>query len=243
MIKVFVDESGNMGAEGKYFVLAAVVVKNKETEVKLRRIVRKEQLLDTKGRKLKLSQKREELKFSRMKFQQRQRVLNKIAGKSGVEMFYFVAYKPMVMLLNMGKDKNLTYNYFSRLLMEKVLRRYEDDFEIVFDQRTTAVKTMNSLTRYIRISAYKEFPKLKGKKIMVNQADSRTNYMLQVADVIAGAAGQAYAKRNLHFLEIIGREIQGIREFPKRGFVGSRKNEIGRAEAIRKFEQGIELKN
>ena len=174
---MFVDESGNMGAEGEYFVLAAVVFKTGKSEARTRRLIRKEQRLGASGEEMLFC--RQELKFSRMKFEQRQRILTKWMREEGVEVFYFVAYKPKVALLMAGKKKNLIYNYFSKLLMERVFRRYDDDFEIVFDQRATAVKSMNSLTEYIQLSAYVDFPNLTGKRVSVNQADSRTNSLLQ----------------------------------------------------------------
>lgn len=233
MIRVYVDESGNMGAEGEYFVLAAVVFKTEKSEVRARRLIRKEQRLGAAGEKLR--KVRREVKFSKMKFEQRQRVLNGIAREESVDVFYFVAYKPRCALLMAGKKKNLIYNYFSKLLMERVFRRYDDDFEIVFDQRATAVKSMNSLTEYIQISAYVDFPNLTGKRVTVNQADSRTNFLLQVADVVAGAAAQAYTLGNRHFLEILGRKIKAIDEFPKKGFRGSQKLGIGKLLLIDKL--------
>lgn len=234
MIRVFIDESGNMGTEGEYFVLAAVVTKTEKTEARLKRIVRREQMTGSKGERLARTKKRE-LKFSKMKFPQRQRIMEKIAREKGADVFYFVAYKPKVSLLSEGKGKNLVYNYFSKLLMERVFKRYSEDFEIIFDQRSTAVKSMRSLTDYIEISAYAEFPNLKGKTVSVNQADSRTNLLLQVADVVAGAGWQAYSLHNLHFLEILGARIKMIDEFPRGGFVGSLKFSIGKLKLLYKL--------
>lgn len=221
-----------MGAEGEYFVLAAAVFKTEKSEARVRRAIRREQRLRTDGELLLVP--RREVKFSRMRFEQRQRLLNEIAGEE-VDVFYFVAYKRRCSLLMAGKKKNLIYNYFSKLLMERVFRRYDDDFEIVFDQRATAVKSMNSLTEYIQISAYVDFPNLTGKRVTVMQADSRTNFLLQAADVVAGAAAQAYSLGNRHFLEILGRRVKAIDEFPRRGFVGSLKLGIGKLLLIDKL--------
>ncbi len=233
MIKVFVDESGNMGKSGKYFVMAAVVVRTEKAETRLKRIVKKEQTMDAKGGKRRVF--KDELKFSKMKFSQRQRILTKFSKEKDMELFLFVAYKPMVALLREGKTKNLVYNYFSKLLMEKIFKRYDEDFEIIFDQRSTVVKSMNSLTDYIEISAYAEAPKLARRKVTVRQMDSRTDYLLQVADLMSGATAQAYSLKNLHFLEIIGGRIMGLSEFPRRGFVGSLKFFIGRRKLIDKL--------
>ncbi|MBQ3274971.1 DUF3800 domain-containing protein [Candidatus Saccharibacteria bacterium] len=235
MIRVYVDESGNMGKSGKYFVLAAIVVKTTKAEVRLKRIIRREQTLDASGKPKLFVKKGEEIKFSRLEFAQRQRILTKISKVEDVDVFYFVAYKPLVELLRQGKEKNLIYNYFSKLLMMRIFKRYKEEFEIIFDQRSTAVKSMNSLTDYIKISAYEEFPNLVGKTVTVNQADSKTNLLLQVADMVAGAAFQAYGLHNLHFLEILGSKIRVIDEFPKRGFNGSLKYQIGKLKLIDKL--------
>ena len=227
------DESGNMGRCGDFFVLAATVFKTEKAEARVRRLVRKEQRLNERGERMLFV--RPELKFSKMKFEQRQRVLDKLAREEDVDVFYFVAYKPKVALLMAGKKKNLIYNYFSKLLMERIFRRYDDDFEIIFDQRATAVKSMNSLTEYIQLSAYVDFPNLTGKRVSVNQADSRTNYLLQAADVVAGAAAQAYALKNRHFLEIVGKKIKSLDEFPRGGFEGSLKLALGKLKLIDKL--------
>ncbi len=41
MTRVVVDESGNLGVEGDYFVLAALVFRSAKSEVKVRRLVRR----------------------------------------------------------------------------------------------------------------------------------------------------------------------------------------------------------
>ena len=237
MKRVFVDESGNMGRDGQYFVLAALLVETPQAEIKLKRLIREEQIRGNLGEKLKKEERREELKFSRLRFSQRQRVVERIAKIDGIGLFYFVAYKPMVTLLQDGKGKNLIYNYFSKLLMRKIFKRYADDFEVIFDQRSTAVKSMNSLADYIEISAYTEFPMLKGKKIRVAQGDSKTNCLLQAADMVAGAAAQAYRMGNLHFLEILGYKIKVLEEFPKRGFSGRLKMAIGKRMIVNKLKR------
>ena len=233
MKKVFVDESGNMGKSGDYFVLVALVAKDEKVEVRLKRLVRKEQFLSAKGDKL--TAPKSELKFCKMKFEQRQRIVARLAKEEGVEIFYFVAYKPMVRLLQEGITKNLVYNYFSKLLIDRVFKRYDDDFEIVFDQRSTAVKSMYSLTDYIELSGHAYFKNLVGKDISVIQRDSKTNLLLQAADIVAGAVAQGYSLRNLHFLDMLGPKIISAREYPKRGFVGSQRFEIGKRRLIDKL--------
>ena len=66
MIRVFVDESGNMGQSGDYFVLAAVVFKSDLGFNRVKRIIKREQLVSDDGKKWKNG--KEEIKFTKLKF-------------------------------------------------------------------------------------------------------------------------------------------------------------------------------
>ena len=212
MIYVYIDESGNLGKSGEYFVLSAVVFDTEKGRNRVKRVIRKEQLIVA-GSK----EKKNEIKFSRLGFVSRQRILNKIVRRADGDLYYFVAYKPEVMLLNEGKSKNLVYNYFAWLLCEQFFKKYNDDFMIIFDQRSTTVKSMNSLTDYIKSNAF-TLANLVRKQIVVNQADSKTNFLLQAADMVAGATYQSYNNKLDHFFNILKTRVIDFDEFPRGGF-------------------------
>lgn len=182
----------------------------------MKRIIRKEQQLIAKEKQL---SRIEELKSCTLKFSQRQRILGKMIAKADVDFFYLVVDKEKVALLKQGKPKNLVYNYFARLLTDRIFAKYNDDYRVVFDQRTTSVKSMNSLTDYITISAYTVFNHVE-RNIEVVQMDSKTSNLLQAADILAGTVYQAYTKQNKHFLELIGDRIVNAEEFPRYRFAG-----------------------
>lgn len=125
-----------------------------------------------------------------------------------------------VTLLTQGKPKNLVYNYFAKLLTDKIFAKYNDDYCVIFDQRATAVKSMNSLTDYITINAYTNFNHV-DHDIIVKQVDSKTAYLLQVADIVAGTVYQAYKYRSQHFLDMLDDRIVSAEEFPRYRFNGS----------------------
>lgn len=216
MIQVFIDESGNLGRGGKYFVLAAAVFDTPQGSKRASRMIRHFQ-----AEKLKHSPiaERPEIKSSKLTLPQRQKLLNKLASKADVDLFYLVIDKQKVALLNAGKPKNLVYNYFAKLLTDQIFSRYNDDFHVVFDQRTTTVKSMNSLTDYITINAY-TIHNHSNRNVYVCQRDSRTENNLQVADLIAGTVFQAYTRQNRHFLNIIQERIVHADEFPRGSFSG-----------------------
>lgn len=217
MVQVYIDESGDLGRGGKYFVLAATAFDTDKGVVRARRIIRKEQQLIAKERNLAIVR---EIKSCSLDFVQRQRILNKLTLKADVDIFYLVADKEKVALLQQQKPKNLVYNYFAKLLTDKIFEKYNDDFRVVFDQRTTAVKSMNSLTDYITINAYTYHSHVE-RNVQVSQRDSRTEYNLQVADLVAGTIYKAYHQQKQHFLKLISERIIGASEFPKAQFRGS----------------------
>lgn len=219
MITAYVDESGNLGRGGKYFVLAAIVYNNQNGKKRIKRLIRKEQQLVAKEKHV---AEIAEIKSYSLSFEQRQRILNKIVSRADVDIYYLVVYKNNVTLLNQERPKNLVYNYFAKLLTDMIFAKYNDDFEIIFDQRSTCVKSMNSLPDYITISAYLHHANIdKNKTVSVVQRDSKTLNNLQAADVIAGTVYHAYTYGHTHFLETMRPRIINMDEFPRGNFNGS----------------------
>lgn len=215
MITVFIDESGNLGRGGRYFVLAAVVFDDRNSGSKrIKRLVKRTALnvgLAQNGKPLK------ELKSGNLSFVNRQKFLQLMAKQPDHEIFYFVADKRHVSMLSQGKPKNLVYNYFSGLLAREIAKKYPlQDISILFDNRTTKVASMNSLSDYIRINLYtmKSFY----GNINVEQADSKSSLGLQAADIISNTIYRAIDKNQRHFLEIIKNRIENAEYFPRGRF-------------------------
>lgn len=216
VIKVFIDESGNLGRGGRYFVLAATVFQTDKGAQRIKRIVRKEQQRLALERHLPYFA---ELKSCTLSFPERQRILNKLTARADLDLFYLVVDKPHVSLLRQGKPKNLIYNYFAKLLTDQIFAQYNDDFHVIFDQRSTSVKSMNSLTDYITLNAYTQFHHVT-KTVEVKQMDSKTAYNLQAADIVAGTIYRAYNAGNPHFLNLIRPRVVKADEFPRGNFDG-----------------------
>ena len=217
MITAYIDESGDLGRGGSFFVLAAVVFRDEQGEKRVKRIIKKEQLLTAQGERR--ESKQDELKSCHLRFEQRQRILNKITAKPDTLFYYLVIFKQAAKILNKRVHKNLAYNYFSKLLTDMIFSDFYDHFRIIFDQRTTCVKSMNSLPDYITIGAYTNHACL-DKRIEVLQRDSKTLYNLQAADIIAGTVYHAYREHKPHFLNLIKDHVAKFSEFPDFGFRG-----------------------
>lgn len=216
MIRVFIDESGDLGRGGKYFVLAAAVFDTPQGIKRAARIIRKEQVRLAKARSIPAV---EEVKSCRLTVPERQRILTKLVSKADIDIFYLVVDKTKVDLLRQGKPKNLVYNYFAKLLTDQIFSKYNDDFLVTFDQRSTAVKSMNSLIDYITINAYTQHQHV-DRNVRVEQNDSKTYNNLQAADVLAGTIAQAYNLQSRHFLSMIKERVVKADEFPRSTFEG-----------------------
>ena len=217
MITAYIDESGDLGRGGRFFVLAAVVYDNQVGEKRTKRIIKKERQLISKEGQCDLIP---EIKSCALTFPQRQRILNKMVSRADIDFYYLVIDKKNVTLLSQNKPKNLVYNYFAKILTDMIFAKYNDDFRIIFDQRSTCVKSMNSLPDYITISAYTNHNHV-NKNIEVAQRDSRTLYNLQAADIIAGTVYHAYRDGQKHFLNLIKPRVVKSDEFPRNNFTGS----------------------
>lgn len=217
MIRVFIDESGSLGYRGKYFILAAAAFNTREGVTRASRLIRNEQIRLASERSLPSI---EEIKSRQLTFPQRQRILTKLVSKPDIGIFYLVIDKPKVDLLMSNKPRNLIYNYFAKLLTDQIFSRYDDDFLVTFDQRSTAVKSMNSLVDYITINAYTQHRHI-SHDVRVEQKDSKTYNNLQVADLLAGTVSQAYYCQSRHWLEIMKPNIVRADEFPWSTFEGS----------------------
>ncbi len=87
-----------------------------------------------------------------MNFEERVDILNQIALIDNVYIYYIAIYKPNAAILR-KLPHNLAYNYFSGMLIDRIVSDFNEDIKVVFDQRSTAIKSQNSLLEYITIRA------------------------------------------------------------------------------------------
>ena len=211
MVNVFIDESGNLGKGGDFFTIAAVVFSQTAGQNRLKRLMRKACLdYSPTGSPLR------ELKANSLSFPRKQQLLNKISTRADHEIFYITAQKQHVTMLQQGRDKNLVYNYLAGILVMEIIKKYNDDICLNFDQRTTKVASMNSLKDYIRIKAYTAggFQ----HTLHVGQYDSHSMYNLQTADILAGIINGSYVRQNKHLIQIIEERLEAKIEFPREKF-------------------------
>ena len=122
MVKISIDETGNLGeGGGDYFVIAASVMKTPEAQKKAARLIRKTQ-------KKRFGVFRKEIKFSEMSFEERVDILNQIALIDNVYIYYIAIYKPNAAILR-KLPHNLAYNYFSGMLIDRIVSDFNEDIK------------------------------------------------------------------------------------------------------------------
>ena len=212
MRMVYIDESGNLGTMGRYFVLAAIVFNDAKASNRIKRIMRKacKNFAEAGCRPL------EEIHSTKLTFQQKQTLLNKFASKSDHEIFILVADKNHIAFQLSNVNRNIGYNYLAGLLVKSIVRKYDDDLCFVFDGRSTKITSRDSLLYYL--SARASFDWGYKHKLDLSQSDSRQAYCLQATDLISNVTYRAFRDNKHHLSQIVQPHIEDIIKFPHTKF-------------------------
>ncbi len=201
MLTIFVDESGNLGTDGRYFVIALIVPQRKKRIVNfMKRFCAENKLQEVKGTLLSTPQK--------------QKLLNHLNTFDDHNISYVVVDKSNVDNKKLFEDKNLLYNYAFQWLIKPVLRGTNEDVEILLDNHTTKVKSINTLCDYIRLKAYTEWGIT--STINIRYCDSKASKIVQMADVIANVIYGHYTYDVTHLYSLL--KIDRSIKFPAAKF-------------------------
>jgi hypothetical protein len=205
-MQIFVDESGNLGTDGRYFVICCLV----STDIKrLKNIIKRSSVAFGGGSVL------PEIKAWRLSLPQKQRLLNDLLKKDDFLCSYIVAEKQHLaprMLL----DKNVCYNYLAKHILKLLVKGANEDVEVILDNHTIKVGSLNSLSDYIRIEAYSKWGFPHG--ITFRYMDSRDCKALQVADFLSNTVYARYEHGSRHLYDQFQKIIAHSVRFPKARF-------------------------
>lgn len=184
MITTFVDESGDLGKGGRYFIIAIIVPqKSKRIANFMKRFCAKNNL--------------KEVKAAQLSFSQKQEIFNKLTSANDYTISYIVADKHNIDNKKLFEDKNLCYNYLFSFLIKKTIRSANDNVSILLDNHSTKVKSINSLCDYIKIKSFTQWNYQ--KNLHINYVDSKNSKVIQAIDVIANAIFAKYEYGKEHF--------------------------------------------
>jgi hypothetical protein len=209
-MQIYIDESGNLGRKGKYFVISSVIPK-KDKAKRLKRIIKKSCVRFKVG-----NCALPEIKSSKLTFVQKQYLVNRICEKSDFSCSYIVAEKRHLesRILN---DKNICYNYLISHLLGKIIKSAKtEEIQVILDNHSIKVTSLHSLADYIKIQAFTKWG-YKGK-ISFSYEDSRSHYVLQVVDVLANVIYGRYTYKFKHFYKVLEKLFEYRIHFPYKKF-------------------------
>ncbi len=204
-MKIYLDESGNLGGlganaseEDPYFLLAALVVTE---DLPLERCIK-----DIRRRKIKKRYKKaSELKFGNSNENIRRRVLECIGGTNN-DIAYSLLRKGLVTESLQDKPQ-IVYNYLCKQLLYRIISKYKVNttslVEIVVDKSLHGIQRKN-FNDYVggRIGEGISVD------IEVTHVDSRQCPCVQAVDFVAGAISRKYRKGDdSYYLKIKQRVI------------------------------------
>lgn len=204
MIEVFIDESGNLGKGGKYFVISAVVCPDDKSKYRLKRIFKKACLkYSSSNRPLK------EIKTNKLKFPRIQELATQIVSKPDHEIFLLIVEKKH---FKTKLDSNLTYMYLSGILIKQILKSYDDDITITFDARDVKQTSITAISDYLKIKAYQDWDFK--YSLDVYRKESHLVYCLQLADFASNCTYRFYTDGKKQSLNILKPRIEKRIEYP-----------------------------
>lgn len=210
-IYLFFDESGNLGTDGRFFVISCIETMNKSS---VKNIIKK-CILKSKEIFPNMKYGSKELKAKNAYPCVKDFILKKIYSKD-IKIHYIVIdlyHVDQRLLL----DKNLLYNFATKILLSRVFKN-GFDYEIMCDNHTTKVKSTNTLSEYIKL----EFIYERKMNISVNfrflDSDSEEGYVIQSADFIANAIYSYYEFNECIYYDNLTNKIITKELFPFKKF-------------------------
>lgn len=205
------DESGNLGAQGRYFVIACIDTYDYKA---LHNIMHKKL-----GIARKLFPELSSLHANEIKAKDaypciKYHLLECIARKN-VSIGYIVAdlqhVRPKLL-----EEKNIFYNYLMRLIIEKFISEKDNGntINIICDNHTTKVASANSFSDYIKLYLLYERELCIKLNIKYLDSDASNAYIVQAADYIANALYTKYEYGNTIYSDLFDNQIMYTSHFP-----------------------------
>lgn len=208
------DESGNLGKDGRYFVIACIDTNNiKELHNIMKRKIETARLkfptMKTHTNEIKASEA-----FPCVKYH-----LLECIVKKNVKISYIVADLKYVesRLLD---DKNIFYNYIEVMLTKELIG--SDDIgkkiNIISDSKTTKVTSVDCFAGYLKAKINYEMNFDIDLNVRYLDSNAKDAYIVQAADYVANAIYAKYEYGQSLYFDIIKDSFNIVEEFPRDKF-------------------------
>lgn len=219
-VSLYIDESGNLGTGGRYFLICALEVKEdlkKSISKRAGRVIER-------FKKAHNIPKTKEIKGSYLGSQNRTELIDKILYK-GISVRYIVLdLKKTTMLLKKADDKNACYNYLVQLLVKRIVEenKYTNKINLYMDNRSVKIGNRLSLKPYLYnklvLEQLEKENDLRRIDFNINYFESESCYLIQWADIIANSLFKKYNSNNNIYYEMIKPHIIFESRFPAKNF-------------------------
>lgn len=181
------DESGNLGANGRYFVISCIDT----TELKplyniMKRKIHKAQQLFPELGVLHNYEIKAKDAYPCIKYH-----IAECIAKKDVSISYIVADLKHVKEKLLA-EKNILYNFLMKLLMEKIITYSDDNIHVIYDNHSTKVGSANSMEEYLKLSFIYEKDMDVKIDFVCMDSDSNNAFHVQAADFVANALYSHY---------------------------------------------------
>lgn len=212
---IIIDESGNLGSGGRYFVIACIdTIKYKSIHNLMTRKLGAAYKLFPEIKKM----HSHEIKSADAYPCVKHHVLECLSTKD-ISVSYIVLDK-MYAKPSLMADKNIMYNYLSKLLLDKLLSKNDSGktVHIICDNHTTKITSFNSFADYVKVHFNYELQLDISLDIRYLDSDSKNAYVVQAADYVANAIWSKYEYNYSVFADILDSTYANQIRFPSRKF-------------------------
>lgn len=216
MRTIIIDESGNLGSEGNYFVIACVDTMNpKALKNIMRKKIHQAEKLFPEIKKGHAHEVKAKDAFPAVKHH----MLECIASKD-LCIHYIVLDKRYAKAPLMA-DKNIMYNYLVKIILSDAITEKDkgSSINIILDSHTVKIASTNSLKDYLKIYFNCEMGYELTMNITYVDSDSVAGYVVQAADYVANAIFTKYEHGYSVYAEPLLPRIKEVERFPNKAFV------------------------
>lgn len=209
------DESGNLGHDGRYFVISCIDTHNAKAlhNIMKRKIGQAKHLFP----ELSMNHSNE-IKAKDAYPAVKSHILECIVSKELTISYIVVDLKHIEPRLL--RDKNILYNFASKILISRLISKEDEGkkINIIFDNKTTKISSTNSLREYIIAEIVYEKQFDVDINFEYKDSDSNDAYIIQAADYVANALYSFYEYGNSLYIDIVRKKVNQIQHFPYTNF-------------------------
>ena len=208
------DESGNLGKDGRYFVIACIDTENvKELHNIMKRKIEIARLkfptMKTHTNEIKASEA-----FPCVKYH-----LLECIAKKNVKISYIVADLKYVEA-RLLEDKNIFYNYIEVMLIKDLIgsNDFNRKINIISDSKTTKVTSADSFATYLKTKINYEMNIAVELNVKYLDSNAKNAYIVQAADYVANAIYAKYEYGRTLYFDVLKNNFKVVEEFPRDKF-------------------------